>query len=169
VRLLLSLLCLGFASPALAQETTFNLHQAVLDAIPIEEARSGIETIYGPLRDFTKDLPQHLVTDAVTALATPDGGLLSYFVFCDDKFAGFTAVVSPKAASELLGPLTLSTSPPVDVFPDEQGVTLTFPDANLIAFYTGIGTKQSYVTISYPHDLLLNLDFAGHCADLAGK
>ena len=169
MRLLLSLLCLGLASPVLAQDPAFNLHQAALDAMPIDEARPGIETIYGPLRDFTKDLPQHLVTDAVTALATPDDGLLSYFVFCYGKFAGFTAVVPPKAASEILAPLTLSSSPAAEISPEAEGVTLTFPEANLIAFYTGIGTKQSYVTISYPHDLLLTLDFAGHCRDLAAK
>lgn len=105
MRLLLSLFCLGVASPALAQEPGFNLHQAALDAMPMAEARPSLESIYGPLRDLTKDLPQHLIRNAVTALATPEGEPLSYFVFCDDKFAGFTAVVSPKAASEILAPL----------------------------------------------------------------
>ena len=98
MRLLLSLVCLALLSPALAHETNFNLHQAALDGMPIEEARPAIETIYGPLRDLTKDLPPNFVSEAVTALATPVDMPLSYFVFCNGKFATFTAVMSPAAA-----------------------------------------------------------------------
>ncbi|MET0437107.1 MAG: hypothetical protein ABW043_06400 [Devosia sp.] len=169
MRLLLSLVGLTLLSPALAQETNFNLHQAALDGMPIEEARPAIEAIYGPLRDLTKDLPPNFVSDAVTALATAADMPLSYFVFCDGKFATFTAIMSPAVARDILAPLTLSTAPRPDVFPEDDGVNLTFEEADLIAFYQGVGTKQSQVTIAYPRELMLTLDFAGYCAELAAK
>jgi hypothetical protein len=169
MRLLLSLCCLTLISPALAQSDAINLHKAALEHMPIEEARPAIESIYGPLRDLTKDLPSNFVSDAVTALATTADDPLSYFVFCDGKFATFTAVMSPAVARDILAPLTVSTAPRPDVFPEDDGVNLTFEEAELIAFYQGVGTKQSQVTIAYPRELMLTLDFDGYCAELAEK
>ncbi|UYO00958.1 MAG: hypothetical protein KIT02_07080 [Devosia sp.] len=167
MRLLPFLVFLATATAAAAQDPGINLHQAALDAMPMEDALPLIEAAYGPLRE------QHphpsFVSDAVTVLATDQGPPLSVFMFCDGKFASFSAVMSPSAAAEILAPLTRSGEPAPDIYPNDSGVSLTFRQADLLAVYSGVGTKQSYVSINYPHELLLTMDFAGHCEELTGE
>jgi hypothetical protein len=156
---------LTLAPPCLAQSDDFNPYQAVLDGMPLAEAEPLIVAAYGDISDRSKGIPGK-EDDAVLVLFAGTDEQKPMFVFCNDRLAAASATVTTEVAAAVLGPLSLPTSPPVEVYAHRDGVALTLQDRQLYVSYDGVGTEQSGITLNYPMQVFLNLDLSGLCAQV---
>lgn len=161
--LTMSFLTLTLA-PCWAQSPDFNPYQAVLDGMPLAEAEPLIVAAYGDISNRSKGIPGK-EDDAVLVLFAGTGEQKPMFVFCNDRLAAASSAVTTEVAAAVLGPLSLPTSPPIEVYAHSDGVTLTLQDRQLYVRYYGVSTKQSGITLDYPMKVFLNLDFVGLCAE----
>lgn len=148
--------------PCLAQSDDFNPYQAVLDGMPLAEAEPLIVAAYGAITHRSKGMPGK-EDDTVLLLRAGTAEQQPIFVFCHETLAAASAAVTTGVAATILGPLTLSISPPFEAFADDSGIALTLDDRQLYVYYSGIGTKQSGVTVTYPRDVFVTLDLPGFC------
>ena len=91
---------------------------------------------------------------------------LPFFLFCENRFAGFSGPVTPTVAADILRPLTSADSSSI-AFPHETGVSFQADAEDLWVNYSGFGTKASAITLSYPQKILLTLNFADRCEEVA--
>lgn len=166
MRLGLTALCLGLAltNATYAQSDDFNPYQATLDAMALEQAEPLIEAAYGPIENRYSGIAQPYEDGPVLVLMAGS----AMFLFCEEQLAAFTAPLKPTTAAQILRPLT---RPGADttVYAADDGIAFFAVDDTLTVIYSGVGTKTSSVTATYPRKLVLSLDFAKHCEDLAGQ
>jgi hypothetical protein len=167
----LVLTVLAFSLPAIAahaQSDDFNPYQAVLDAMPLDQARPLIEAAYGPVEDTTGNLDANWTGEGVMMLSLRDGNdQFSAFLFCNDRLAAVSAMVTPMTAASVLAPLSLPSGPDLVVNPSEHGVIISAEEPDISFAYWGVGTKASSVSLSYPWKVFLNMDLPGRCAEVA--
>ncbi len=155
-------------APCFAQSDDFDPYQAVLDAMPLSKAQPLIEAAYGPVEDTTGRLDGELAAAGVKILSARDANdNLSAFLFCDDRLAAVSAIVTTRVAASVLGPLSLPSGPALVVNPSEQGVMISAEDPDISFAYWGVGTTASSVSLSYPWKVFVNMDFPGRCEDVA--
>jgi hypothetical protein len=166
--LTMPLLALSMVGPCFAQSDDFNPYQAVLDAMPLSQAQPLIEAALGPVEDTTGRLHKDFAGAGVKILSVRDASdNLSIFLFCDDRLAAVSAVVTTTVAAGVLAPLSLPSGPALVVNPSEQGVMISAEEPDVNFAYWGVGTETSYVSLSYPWTVFVNMDFEGRCQDVA--
>jgi hypothetical protein len=158
-----SLLALTLA-PCWAQSTDFNPYQAVLDGMPLAEAEPLIVASLGPILHRNSGIAQPYDGGPILVLSTGEGVNLALFLFCEEELTGFVAPITPKAAAQILGPLT---SPDADsvVYAADDGISVYAMDYELTVSYLGVGTKASMVQATYPR-AMLGFNYAKRCASL---
>ena len=164
MRLLLSLLPLLIAiSPARGQSEGFDPYQAALDRMPIEQARPMLEAEYGPLEDGGPTMHSSFANEKVLTLFGPDEPAPNIFIFCEGKLSGFSAVLSPQAAADILNPATARTEPAPEVYASGSNVSIYIPATDTSFQYGGIGTQSSYVSVSHPTRPFVRFEVAELC------
>ena len=168
MRLFLTSLCLTLAaSGAHAQSDDFNPYQAVLAAMPLSEAQPLIAAAYGSAEETTANIPEDFAGEGVKMLSSrTDGSTTSLFLFCDDRLAAVSAVVTAKVAAEILMPFLTPDGPKLKVYPGEQGVMISTEEPDIQIGYWGVGTKASYVSVGYPGDVFKDMSFRQRCREV---
>lgn len=169
MRLVLTVLCLCLASTnvAEAQSDDFNPYQATLDAMPLEQAEPLIEAAYGPIENrYAAGIAQPYDGGPVLVVMTGDAERSGLFLFCEERLSAFGAPLTPTTAAKILRPLT-HPGTDTQVYAADDGITFFAADDTLTLMYQGVGTKSSFVTATYPSQVLLNYDFAGRCEEVS--
>ncbi|MHA6297465.1 hypothetical protein [Devosia sp. CAU 1758] len=164
MRLLLALLPFTCTTPhAIAQTDTFDLYQAVLDRMPIEQARPLLEAEFGPLEDAGPTMRASFANDNVIALFGPAKPAPGIFVFCEEEFSGFSAALPPDKAARILNPHTARDQPAPEVYASGNNVSIHLPAADITFYYGGISTKSSHVSVTHPTRPFLTFKLADIC------
>ena len=157
------------AGPCLAQSESFNPYQAVLEAMPLEQAEPLIEALYGPIKPedrFSGPGVPYAGGPILALLPRPSAAPAYFFLFCDEQLAAVSAPVSAAMAAAILEPLTPPGSN-TTVYPNDGGVWLQTKDDTLMVDYRGVGTKQSMIVLTYPQQVFFEMDFAARCDEVA--
>jgi hypothetical protein len=160
------LLAATIATPALAQSEAFNPYQATLDRMPLAEAQPAIEAAYGAPVDTSPGVAGSKDKSALvlTIKTTPNP---SFFLFCHERMAGFSAPVAPVQAGEIINAQTGLDKPLPDVYGTSDGLTVSLLDRALSVSYLGVGTPQSRVEMTYPLEVFTLFNMDELCAGLA--
>lgn len=159
-------LVLTLAAPCFAQSDDFNPYQAVLDGMPLEQAEPLIVDAYGPARERYSGINKPYDGGPVLVMMLGSDSESTLFLFCQDRLAAFSARITPNVAAAILRPLTRPGTD-ITIFPHEAGVWFETPDRTVSIDYRGVGTKDSKIVASYPEDVVLNLNFAARCDEVA--
>lgn len=167
MRLVLTMpfLALALAAPCFAQSDDFNPYQAVLDGMPLAEAEPLIVASLGAIQGRYGDINKPYDGGPVLVLSTGDDATFALFLFCKEKLAGFVAPITPKAAAQILRPLTHADGDSV-MYAADDGITVFAADDELTVSYKGIGTGTSMVQALYPR-AMLGFDYADQCERLS--
>lgn len=160
------LLATAIATPAFAQSETFNPYQATLDRMPLAEAQPAIEAAYGSVADTSPGPVGSKDKSALilTIKTTPNP---SFFLFCHERMAGFSAPVTPVQAGEIINAQTGLDKPLPDVYGTPDGITVSLLDRALSVSYLGMGTPQSRVEMTYPMEVFILFNMDELCASFA--
>ena len=163
------LLVLTMATPCLAQSDDFNPYQATLDAMPLAQAEPMIVGSYGPAVTHYSGINKPYDGGPILVMVLGDDPKASFFLFCEDRLAAFSAPVTPKVASAILGPLThpLTKDTNMTIFPHETGVWFETSDRALSIDYLDVGTQSSWISAGYPADVTRTLNYSKRCDEVA--
>lgn len=163
---MLSLICL--AIPSLAQSDDFNPYQAVLDAMPLEQARPLLEAAYGPIEDVTDTFGEGWATHGEKLLGAGTGSdRASTFLFCGDRLAAAYTYATPATAAEILRSLSRPGGPELVLNPHAGGIAISAAKPDVAVTYRGVGTRSSYVSLSYPSEVFVHMNFKRRCEEVA--
>ena len=169
MRLVLILVFVGLtANAAYAQSEDFNPYRAVVDAMSLGQAQPLIEAAYGSLEETTANLPEDFAGEGVR-MFTHRGEVSSLFLFCNDRLAAVSAVVTPTMAANVLMPFLMPDGPKLAIYPGENGVFISVEEPGIQLSYSGVGTKTSYVALGYPADVFKNMSFRNRCKEMASN
>lgn len=160
-------LAAAIATPALAQSEDFNPYQATLDRMPLAEAQTAIEAAYGPIADRSPGSATSKDKSALvlTVKTSPNP---SFFLFCHEQMAGFSAPVTPAQAGDIINAQTGADKTPPAVYGTPDGVTVSLQDRALSISYLAIGTPQNRVEMTYPTEVFTLFNTDALCAALIG-
>lgn len=163
------LLALTIATPCFAQSDDFNPYQATLDAMPLAQAEPIIVEAYGPAVARYSGINKPYDGGPILVMVLGDDPKAAFFLFCEDGLAGFSAPVTPKVASAILGPLTnpLTKDANMTIFPHETGVWFETSDRAVSIDYRDVGTNSSWISAGYPQELVLTLNYSERCDEVA--
>lgn len=162
-------LALFVAAPCFAQSDSFNPYQAVLDAMPLQQAEPLIQSLYGPIEREDRFSGPGVPYDGGPILALfprPSDAPAYLFLFCEEQLAAVSAPVTAAMAAAILTPLTPPGSN-TTVHPNDGGVWIQTKDDTLMVEYQDVGTKKSMIVLNYPQQVVSMMDFAGRCAEVA--
>lgn len=161
------LLSLALAAPAMAQSEAFNPYQATLDRMPLAQAQTAIEAAYGPIAERIPGVAGSKDKSALV-LSVKTAPNPSFFLFCHEQMAGFSAPVTPAQAGDIINAETGSGKTPPEVYGTPDGVTVSLRDRALSIAYLALGTPDSRVEMTYPLEVFTLFNTDELCAALVG-
>ncbi len=169
-----SVLALSLGGQAVAQD--FNPYQALRAGQTLDQMVPVIEREIGPISDrgymgetFLDQPTSGPALMVIVSEPHAGGQYPAYFFFCEEVLAGFATMVSQAVAlamAEEIGPINAGDgddSPHGTALLAQGSLRINLADGETALTYYDVGTPNSAIEATHPHELFRTLDFYGHC------